>query len=801
MKFKVTKKDFMLFVLYCVILLYFCTIAVLNFSTLAESGSFYGLIPYPQDFLETNTLIIIFALFVGILILIFTSISSYIFEKDKGGLFGIRFSEKSSDGYSKWADEKEIKNDKGVVCINANSSTIDAAGIPLINNGDKIWVDDGEYHNMVIGATGSGKTECIVKPLVNILGKKGESMVITDPKGEIYEYCGEYLKSQGYKIVILDIRDPELGNAWNPLSLPYQYYKIGNNDKATELLEDVSANILFDKESKEDPFWERSAADYFSGLALALFKDAENESQVNINSINQMSIQGEERRGATPYIKEYFGYHGEDSPEYIFASNTITAPQDTKGSILSTFRQKVRQFSTKQNLSEMLSYSDFDMREIGNNKTAVFMIVHDEKKTYHSLMTIFTKQCYETLIDCAQKNGGKLKYRTNFILDEFANMPPLKDVDAMITAARSRSIRFTFIIQNFSQLDDVYGAEVAQTIKGNCGNLIYLISTELKALEEISKMCGEIKSKDKDKTASTPLITISDLQKLKLFQAIIIRWRKNPFKTNLTPDFKIDWGHKHDKATIPGREKTEIQIFNLKEFVSTKKNDDALSGNSPSPMGGMGMGPMGGMGGFNPFLSGGNNSFNPFMGNDKPSSPQGNPTLNPFAGPSSAGSNPYANLSDNDIDQMVKDIEKKLKELDEEEERERQKHLSSEKEVVTDVFDKKDFEEKESILKDEDKEDSDDNQVININDLKLPEVKENEYIEMKDKSILEKIEEIDKNERKKQIKEEEVNPLDLTKEINIEDINKSKINVDKDSVVLGEKVVTDDEYFDDFFDD
>ena len=116
--------------------------------------------------------------------------------------------------------------DKGVVCINANSSTIDAAGIPLINNGDKIWVDDGEYHNMVIGATGSGKTECIVKPLVNILGKKGESMVITDPKGEIYEYCGEYLKSQGYKIVILDIRDPELGNAWNPLSLPYQYYNL-----------------------------------------------------------------------------------------------------------------------------------------------------------------------------------------------------------------------------------------------------------------------------------------------------------------------------------------------------------------------------------------------------------------------------------------------------------------------------------------------------------------------------------------------------------------------------------------------
>ena len=137
-------------------------------------------------------------------------------------------------------------------------------------------------------------------------------------------------------------------------------------------------------------------------------------------------------------------------------------------------------------------------------------------------MTIFIKQCYETLIDVAQENGGKLPFRTNFILDEFANMPPLKDVDSMVSAARSRDIRFTFIIQNFAQLNDVYGKEVAEIIKGNCGNLVYLISTELAALEEISKMCGEVKSKEKDKTASTPLVTVSDLQKLKLFEAIII---------------------------------------------------------------------------------------------------------------------------------------------------------------------------------------------------------------------------------------------------------------------------------------
>ena len=72
-------------------------------------------------------------------------------------------------------------------------------------------------------------------------------------------------------------------------------------------------------------------------------------------------------------------------------------------------------------------------------------------------------------------------------------MPPLKDVTTMVTAARSRHIRFTFVIQNFAHLYEVYGKENGETIKGNCGNIIYLISSELSALEEISKLCGDVK--------------------------------------------------------------------------------------------------------------------------------------------------------------------------------------------------------------------------------------------------------------------------------------------------------------------
>lgn len=746
MKFKVTKKDFMLFCIYCGILLYFCAIAVLNFSSFSTDGTFYGLLPFkaftPQYIGFT------LGLFVAALILIFTSVSSKIFSKDKGDGFGLFFSEKSSDGYSKWASDKDIKTDKNIVKVRTIDDHIEAAGVALVNNGKEMWVDNGEYHNLIIGSTGSGKTECVVKPLVNLLSKKGESMVITDPKGEIYQYCGEYLKKQGYNIVILNFRDPEKGNSWNPLALPYMYYKQGNQDKATELLEDVSLNILYDKsEGGDSAFWQKSAADYFSGLTMGLFMDAK-EKEVNLNSINFMSTVGEERRGTKTYIQEYFNLKGEASPAYIFASNTINAPNETKGGILSTFRQKIRLFSTKENLSEMLSYSDFDMRDIGNKKTAVFMIIHDEKKTYHGLMTIFIKQCYETLIDCAQANGGKLTYRTNFILDEFANMPPLKDVDSMVTAARSRAIRFSFIIQNFAQLNDVYGEEVAQVIKGNCGNLIYLISTELKALEEISKMCGEVKSKEKDKTASTPLVTVSDLQKLKLFQAIIIRWRKNPFKTDLAPDFKIDWGIERKDAVLPTREKTQIELFDVKKFVSEKKKEEAM--NNPGMMGGMDNPFMGG-GGFNPFMG-----ANPFMGprpNSSPMTSNQAPAPNPFMG--------GGEVTSKDIDDMVKEIEKKLQALDEEEKKENE--LKKQSEAIT---------EDEPVIK------------------PIVEKKPSEDID----EIINKLE-------KTEVPENNDESDGFTQEINLKDEPNTMLNVDKDSEVINNSVSDDDDYLDDFFDD
>ena len=571
MKFRIvaTSKDILIFIFFAIFLLYIVALGVLNLPQLASQGTFYGLNPlkaFSEDYLVFTLVFYLLAL--GGL---FFSVSSYFFEWESG--FGIGFNSKNSNGYSNWSSVKSIKNDNNIKRVLASDSTSEYAGIPLISNGHELWVDNGEYHNLVIGATGSGKTVNTILPSVKILAKKGESIICTDPKGEIYEKTGDLLKKKGYNLIVLNFRNPQNGNAWNPLSLPYKLYKNGNQDKAIELLDDLALNILYEENSaNSDPFWEKTAADYFAGIALAMFEDTE-EDKININSINMTATVGEDKFGGSTYIKEYFNYKDPSSAAYVNASGTVMAPSETKGGIISVFKQKVKLFASRENLSEMLSYSDFELESIGKVPTAVFIIIQDEKKTYHSLATILIKQIYETLIDVAQVSGGKLPVRTNFLLDEFANMPPLKDVTTMITAARSRQIRFTMIIQNFAQLNKVYGKDDAETIKGNCGNIIYLISTELAALEEISKLCGEKKSKKDDKTASTPLVTISDLQRMKQFDQIILRLRKNPFKTSFVPDFKINWGNcVSGKIDYPVREKRPVKIFDIRDFVKEKKN-------------------------------------------------------------------------------------------------------------------------------------------------------------------------------------------------------------------------------------
>ena len=188
-KLKVEPKDLAIFIGFCILLLYLVAIGVLNMAYLASYGELYGFIPFEAfspDFLPATILFFILAL-VGI----FVACNSYIFEWGKG----------KSGGYSRWAKDAEMK--KELVEVDPKADTLSAAGVAMISDGKKLWVDNGESHNLIVGATGSGKTVIVAKPTIKILAKAGESMILTDPKGELYESTGNLLREKGYNVILL----------------------------------------------------------------------------------------------------------------------------------------------------------------------------------------------------------------------------------------------------------------------------------------------------------------------------------------------------------------------------------------------------------------------------------------------------------------------------------------------------------------------------------------------------------------------------------------------------------------------
>ena len=191
MKIKVEKKDLIIFTIFCVFLLYLCAIGILNASSIANEGKFYGLSPFKA--FSGRYIGMTLLLFLAALIGIFFTVKSYIFDRDKG--FGFSVGAKKEKGYSRWSTDKEFR--KGLEVVNVKDKTIPAAGIPLYSKKGKMWVDNGEDHYLVMGATGSGKTVIVAKPMIKLLSKHGESMILTDPKGELYEDTAAMLKEEG----------------------------------------------------------------------------------------------------------------------------------------------------------------------------------------------------------------------------------------------------------------------------------------------------------------------------------------------------------------------------------------------------------------------------------------------------------------------------------------------------------------------------------------------------------------------------------------------------------------------------
>lgn len=399
-------------------------------------------------------------------------------------------------------------------------SNIKESDVPIWFSKDYkyVWFDRETPHYTYLGSTGSGKSVTAVIPMCSFIAtaKNKRSVFITDPKGEIFNTTSKMFKDNGYNVLTLDFRHPEMSNHFNilePIIKEYEKYidyekksivskkdKVKFNNLAmtslaetNRLITSLATMIMQEKTQQKDPFWNNSARNLLEGL-IGFFLEEYKKNNIKRNQITMTSIRKFQNSSMQEKnfnkFKTYIDRKDYGSKSKDSLTSILNESDNTYKSITAVFGEKMSLFDDV-NVANVTSDSDFDFDLLGREATALFIIVPDEDKVYFTLVTIIVGLLYKELVKLANsKENKKLPVQIDWLLDEFANCPPLADIEALVSVARSRGMRFHFFIQSFSQLDNVYGKEVAQIILDNCG-LIYLKTNTQDTAEQISKRLGK----------------------------------------------------------------------------------------------------------------------------------------------------------------------------------------------------------------------------------------------------------------------------------------------------------------------
>ena len=325
-----------------------------------------------------------------------------------------------------------------------DAETYETGGVPMLVKDREIYVDGSDNHTLIFGATGSKKSRLFAFPTIGILARAGESFVVTDPKGELFARTSADVKAHGYQVETLNLRDFSKGSGWNVVGLIFQYYHNGGKAKAFELLNGICRMLLED--SIDERYWSDTAANVICGLFMYLF-DHEKIENCTLSAIVELWMKYiKDRRSFLKMIKE--DYHPSDLC-YQKWSVLDNCSDKTVGSIESIVNTALNRLQLNPDFLTYISKDELHMKELAEKKSAIYLIIPDENHTYDFVVSLFLRQYYEVLIDTAQKEAeNALPIRTNFIVDEFANLPRIDCMDSMITASRSRNIRFVLLVQS-----------------------------------------------------------------------------------------------------------------------------------------------------------------------------------------------------------------------------------------------------------------------------------------------------------------------------------------------------------------
>lgn len=340
---------------------------------------------------------------------------------------------------------------------------------------------------LVAGGSGSGKSRFVVKP--NLL-QANCSFVVTDPKGELLESTGDFLRRRGYKIKVFNLVEMDHSNSYNP----FQY--IRNEEGVLTMINALIQNTTPPGSTKGDPFWEKAETALLQALCFYLYYECNMEDRSFTNVMKLLRCL-EVREGQEDYdstLDIMFKTLKEKNPEHIAVRQYAVFKQaagKTAQSIMVSCSVRLTIFNMEV-INRLTGHDDIRLETLGDEKTALFCITPVVDKTFNFLVAMLYTQLFETLYFHASTNckGKRLPIHVRFLLDEFANIGTIPDFEQKLSTMRSFEISCTIIIQNLAQLKTMY-KDSWESITGNCDTFIFLGGQEQTTLKYVSEKLGK----------------------------------------------------------------------------------------------------------------------------------------------------------------------------------------------------------------------------------------------------------------------------------------------------------------------
>lgn len=339
---------------------------------------------------------------------------------------------------------------------------------------------------LVIGGSGSGKTRFFCKPS---LLQAHSSYVCTDPKGTLLPEIGAFLERKKYRIKCLNLINFRKSMRYNPLAY------IRSEKDILKLVNALIMNTKGEGEKSSEDFWVKAERLYYSALIGYIWYEATEEEKnfiTLLDLINASEAREDDETYQSP-VDLLFSQLEEREPDHFAVKQYRKfkmAAGKTLKSILISCGARLAPFDIKE-LRDLMEYDELELDTLGDQKTALFVILSDTDSTFNFVAALMYSQLFNLLCDKADDfYGGRLPVHVRLILDEFANIGQIPNFDKLIATIRSREISASIILQSQSQLKTIY-KDAADTIVGNCDSTLFLGGKEKSTLKEISELLGK----------------------------------------------------------------------------------------------------------------------------------------------------------------------------------------------------------------------------------------------------------------------------------------------------------------------